>query len=199
MPELAQTDAPTSFQVPQIMDWTILPASVTAAAWTDAETRALLISDPTALLRERIAAWPDDKTFCVAADSAEVKYLVLPALKRELRFCSRDEIAKILAREMGDDDSLTDWLPADVIADAFVDPEFKAELVRAPEAVLESRGYRLPTRRIVVLENSELTYHLVLPENPSRQADLDVSALESSLRDRYGDSTTKCCASGTCD
>lgn len=199
MPEVAQSDAVTRFEIPLIMDWTILPASVTAAAWTDPEVRALLLSDPTTLLRERIARLPTDKTFCVAANSVEVTYFVLPARKRGLKRKSRDELLAILTRETGNDDSLEHWLPADVMADALVDPDFKAKLVRDPSAVLRERGYQPPRRKSVVLENSESTYHLVLPENPSRQEDLDFAALDSMLREKYGAGTTKCCASGTCD
>jgi hypothetical protein len=181
------------------MDWTILPASVTAAAWTDPEIRALLLSDPTTLLNERIAGWPDDRSFCVVADSAEVKYFVLPTRKQELASHSRDSLLEILVREMGEDDTLEDWLPSDVIADALADRVFKTELIRDPAAILRERGYKTPQRTIIVLENSEFTYHLVLPENPSRQGDLDSSSLEGQLRERYGVNTTKCCASGTCD
>lgn len=199
MPEVAQTESETRFEVPEIMDWTIMPASVTAAAWTDPEIRALLLSDPTTLLRERISAWPADKTFCVAADSAEVKYFVLPARKQVLGQRSREELISILQRETGNDGTLADWLPVDVIIDAFIDSAFKAELIRSPREVLRERGYDPPSRQIVVLENSEFTYHLVLPENPSRQEDLDVASLEAMLRDQYGVNTTKCCASGTCD
>lgn len=199
MPELAQSQALTRFEIPQIMDWTILPASVTAAAWTDPEIRALLLSDATTLLNERIAGWPNDRSFCVVADSAEVKYFVLPALKQDLASHSRDSLLEILAREMGEDDTLEDWLPADVVADALTDRSFKSELIRDPVAVLRERGYKPPARTIIVLENSEFTYHLVLSENPSRQRDLDSSSLEAQLRERYGVNSTKCCASGTCD
>jgi hypothetical protein len=199
MPELAQSDTKVRFESPEIMDWTILPASVTASAWTDPEVRALLLSDATTLLRERISRWPKDKTFCVAVDSAEVKFFPLPARKKHLAGHSRDALMAVLSRETADDDSLEHWLPSDVIADAMSDEDFKAELVSAPGQVLRSRGYAPPSRQIIVLENSESTYHLVLPENPSRQTDLDLSALEASLIEKFGMNTTKCCASGTCD
>jgi len=199
MPELIQSDAPTRFEIPQLMDWSILPASVTAAAWTDPEIRALLLSDPTTLLQERIPRWPADKTFCVVADSAETKFFVLPARKQSLDGRSRDSIVETLTRETGDDQTLEDWLPVDVIADALLDRAFRAELIHDPARVLHDRGYKPPNRKIIVLENSEFTYHLVLPEHPSRQQDLDVSSLEANLRERYGTNTTKCCASGTCD
>jgi hypothetical protein len=199
MPELAQSETEIRFEVPEIMDWTILPASVTASAWTDPEVRALLLSDATTLLRERVSRWPSDKTFCVAVDSAEVKFFPLPARKSRTAAYSREALREILTRETGDDDSLEHWLPSDVIADALSDDEFKRELIGNPGEVLRSRGYSPPARQIVVLENSESTYHLVLPENPSRQEDLDHSALEATLVAKFGVETTKCCASGTCD
>jgi hypothetical protein len=198
MPELTQSELKTRFEVPEVMDWTILPASVTAAAWTDAEVRALLLSDPTTLLRERVSRWPNDKTFCVAVDSAEVKFFALPALKKHLASLSRDALLEILHREMEDDTTLEYWLPSDVIADALSDQQFKAELIRDPANVLKKRGYSPPARQIIVLENSESTYHLVLTENPSRQSDLDLRSLEESLVEKYGVNTTRCCASGTC-
>lgn len=198
MPELAQSKTETRFEVPEIMDWTILPASVTAAAWTDPEVRALLLTEPTSLLRERISRWPDDKTFCVAVDSAEVKFFALPARKKHLAQLSRESLLEILARETEKDDSLEHWLPSDVIADALSDDEFKSELIRDPGKVLKDRGYSPPSRQIIVLENSESTYHLVLTENPSRQDELDLKDLEATLIEKYGVETTKCCASGTC-
>ncbi len=198
MPELAQSETETRFEVPEIMDWTILPASVTAAAWTDPEVRALLLTDPTSLLRERISRWPDNKTFCVAVDSAEIKFFALPARKKHLAQLSRESLLEILSREMHDDDSLECWLPSDVIADSLSDDDFKAELIRNPGKVLESRGYSPPARQIVVLENSEFTYHLVLTESPSRQDELDLKSLEATLIEKYGVNTTRCCASGTC-
>jgi hypothetical protein len=116
MPELAQSESKIRFEVPEIMDWTILPASVTAAAWTDPEVRALLLDDPTTLLRERISNWPKDKSFCVAVDSAEVKFFVLPALKPHLQSQPREMLKEILSRETEDDNSLEHWLPGDLIA-----------------------------------------------------------------------------------
>lgn len=198
MPELAKSELKTRFEVPEVMDWTILPAGVTAAAWTDPEVRALLLSDPTTLLRERVTRWPDDKTFCVAVDSAEVKFFALPARKKHLTSLSREALLEILHREMEGDTTLEHWLPSDVIADALSDQKFKDELIRDPANVLKERGYSPPARQIIVLENSESTYHLVLTENPSRQSDLDLRSLEESLVEKYGVNTTKCCASGTC-
>lgn len=198
MPELAQSKSKIGFEVPEVMDWTILPASVTAAAWTDPEVRALLLDDPTSLLRERISRWPHDKTFCVAVDSAEVKFFALPARKKHLGQMSKDDLLEILARETDNDDSLENWLPSDVIADALTDDEFRSELIQNPGKVLKDRGYSPPARQIIVLENSESTYHLVLTENPSRQDELDLKSLEASLIEKFGVETTKCCASGTC-
>jgi hypothetical protein len=134
----------------------------------------------------------------VAVDSAEVKFFALPVRKRHLANLSRDALLGILRREMEDNTTLEHWLPGDVIADALSDQKFKDELIRDPANVLKERGYSPPARQIIVLENSESTYHLVLTESPSRQSDLDLRSLEESLVEKYGVNTTKCCASGTC-
>jgi hypothetical protein len=180
------------------MDWTILPASITAQAWTDPEFRAELIADPTAVLRQRINRWPRDKTFSLQADSELKRFFVLPVRKRAFEDLSHAGLYALLRHELGEDDSFEFHLPPATIAAALADDALKNDLLRDGAATLQSLGYEPPAPRVVVLDNSPRAYHLVLPRNPSRVEDLDFDELYASLRERFGVSTTKCCASGTC-
>ena len=189
----------TVFEVPSIVDWTLLPASCVALAWTDESFRSRLIENPTRVLQERVARWPRDKTFVVVEDTPRVRHFVLPARKRSLDGSSRSDVLETLMTELGDDRTLEFHLPAEAIANAFFDPAFKDELFRNPVGVLRSLGLEPPAEDVVVLENSEYTYHLVLPTNPAHPEDLSFEALDAILREKFGQGTTKCCASGTCD
>jgi hypothetical protein len=198
MPSLASQPVQTGFQIPDVMDWTILPASITAQAWTDPEFRGELLADPTATLRQRIKRWPRDKTFSLDADSELKRFFVLPVRKRAFEGLSRAGLYALLRHELGDDDSFEFHLPPAVIAAALADDALKNDLLRDGAATLQSLGYEPRAPLIVVLENSPSHYHLVLPCNPSRVEDLDFDALHASLRERFGANTTRCCASGTC-
>lgn len=171
---------------PAIMDWTVLPAGVIAQAWTDADFRARLLKDPTRVLHERLPRRAEGKTFVVCEDADQVKYYALPQLAPELVDAGRDELMALLDHEMGDHNEADDeWLPKPVIADALLDPGFRARLLADAAGVLRERGYTLPAERVVVLENTRSTFHLVLPRSPSAQDELDFDALERTLQERF--------------
>ncbi|MCC2667964.1 MAG: nitrile hydratase [Armatimonadetes bacterium] len=68
-----------------------------------------------------------------------------------------------------------------VVARAWSDPGFRAELLTHPDEVLERAGIHCPDgARFVVVENSADRVHLVLPAVPSEEAELaeaDASAV----------------------
>src|SRR5207244_13335379 len=70
----------TASQVHQteVMNWTILPATVTARAWTDKAFRLELLSDPTPLLRQSFKSCPLDTDFRVVENRGSTRHLVLP-------------------------------------------------------------------------------------------------------------------------
>lgn len=56
---------------------------------------------------------------------------------------------------------------AQIIAEAWADPEFKRRLLATPEDVLRERGLDVPPGvRVVMLENTVETRHVVLPHRP---------------------------------
>ncbi len=57
---------------------------------------------------------------------------------------------------------------AKVIAKAWRDPAFKAELIANPAAALKAEGIDVPAgMTVTVLENTDKLFHLVLPPVPS--------------------------------
>jgi hypothetical protein len=55
-----------------------------------------------------------------------------------------------------------------IIAKAWRDPAFKAELIANPAAALKSEGIDVPAGvTVTVLENTDKQFHLVLPPVPS--------------------------------
>jgi hypothetical protein len=194
-----QRQVAAGFQVPDIVDWTILPASIIAAAWTDPGFRDELLREPTRVLRERISRWPNDKTFVVSVDMDTVRHFPLPARKAALRDLSPGSVLALLRHELGDDDSFEFQLPPRVIAAAWFEDEIRAALFADGAAALRELGYEPPARQVVVLENTYYTYHLALPVCPSATDELDFEQLRAELIQRFGQPSTKCCASGTCD
>ena len=57
---------------------------------------------------------------------------------------------------------------AKIIAKAWRDPAFKAELIANPAAALKAEGIDVPAgMAVTVLENTDKHFHLVLPSVPS--------------------------------
>jgi hypothetical protein len=55
-----------------------------------------------------------------------------------------------------------------IIAKAWRDPAFKAELIANPAAVLKAEGVDVPAgMTVTVVENTDRQFHLVLPPVPS--------------------------------
>ena len=55
-----------------------------------------------------------------------------------------------------------------IIAKAWRDPAFKAELIANPAAALKAEGINVPTgMAVTVVENTDKQFHLVLPPVPS--------------------------------
>jgi len=68
---------------------------------------------------------------------------------------------------------------AKIIAKAWRDPAFKAQLMANPAATLEAEGINVPAGvTVTVVENTGKHFHLVLPPKPSRKlSDSDESAM----------------------
>ena len=67
---------------------------------------------------------------------------------------------------MPENDTAPDF--AKIIAKAWRDPAFKAELIANPAAALKAEGIDMPAgMAVTVLENTDKQFHLVLPPVPS--------------------------------
>ena len=178
------------------MDWTILPASVTARAWLDEGYKKQLLEDPQPFLAAASRRWPTDREFKVVADDRHTHFLVLPANKAN--GLSPEGVLRLLEKETRGDRTLEFFVPATVTARAFFDASYKAKLLRDPAAALRALGVTPPDKTVVVVENSIVRHYLVLRENPLRHEDLSFEALRSRLIEIYGAASSQCCASGTC-
>ena len=184
------------FQENKITGWTILPSKVIAKAWTSETFKKELIKNPAPLLQSISKRWPKDRTTVVLEDRADLKHFVLP---NEQNTKGMNDLLETIKSETDNDDSLEWSLPAEVIYKTFTDRNYKLKLVAEPKKVLEAEGYNLPESRILVLENSETTYHGVLPKNPINLEGLDFNSLNNKIKERFmAGKTGQCCASGTC-
>ncbi len=69
---------------------------------------------------------------------------------------------------------------AQVIARAWSDPDFKAQLLTDPRTVLASYGVDLPAGlNLKIVENTADTMHIVLPATPSQAGDLSDADLHN--------------------
>ena len=68
----------------------------------------------------------------------------------------------------------SDTTYAKVIAKAWRDPAFKAELIANPAAALKAEGIDVPAgMAVTVLENTDKQFHLVLPPEPTDELSED--------------------------
>jgi len=64
--------------------------------------------------------------------------------------------------------SVTDTAFAKIVAKAWRDPVFKAELIANPAAALKAEGIDVPAgMTVTVVENTDKQFHLVLPPVPT--------------------------------
>ncbi len=68
-----------------------------ARAWSDAEFKAKLLSDPHAALAEAGVDLPDGLNVKVLEDSADTQHLVLPAVPKNAGELSIDELQEVAA------------------------------------------------------------------------------------------------------
>ena len=69
---------------------------------------------------------------------------------------------------------------AQIIARAWSDPDFKAQLLNDPKSVLVGYGIDLPEGlNLKIVENTADTIHMVLPATPSQAGDLSDADLQN--------------------
>lgn len=191
-----------ALELPVIMDYTVLPSSVTARAWLDDGYRETLLSDADSVLRAtsmKNLPWPEHISFQVHADSESVQHFPLPVFKAYFQALSETELLARLRHETLCETALAFFLPVDVIWSAWTDSSYRALLIQNANVALEQKGFRSP-KRIVVHENTAERYHLALKEAPYDIGSLSVTEARAryvAMMERAASS--QCCASGTCD
>lgn len=186
---------------PEITDWTILPAAVTALAWTNKTYKEELLRNPNYALKKR---FPNNINFKVYEDHDNIKYLNLPVKKSKHVDWKKEYFLEKLMAETRNDETFEFHLPPKVIAEALYNNSFKYKLLNNANEAIEILGFKQGNAELRVIENNESNYNLVLMQNPLHQERLDFDVLLERLRQTMGGNfadtgTTKCCASGTCD
>ena len=77
---------------------------------------------------------------------------------------------------------------AKIIAKAWRDPVFKAELIANPAAALKAEGINVPAgMTVTVVENTDKQFHLVLPPKPNDElSEEDLDAVAGGRTYRFG-------------
>ena len=86
-------------------------------------------------------------------------------------------------------------IAADVFARTMTDPEFKAQFIADPAAVLSAAGVEVPEGlTIKVVENSSTTFHVVLPDPEAVSDELLAAASGGSTASTAGTASTFSCS-----
>ena len=86
-------------------------------------------------------------------------------------------------------------IAADVFARAMTDPEFKAQFIADPAAVLSAAGVEVPEGlTIKVVENSSTTFHVVLPDPEAVSDELLAAASGGSTSSTASTAGTAACS-----
>lgn len=185
--------------LPTAMDWTMLPAGITAKAWVDSVYKAHVLANPNDVLRNTVARWPWTINTIIHEDTGSTRNLPLPFYKTVLGAMSDTELMTLLNDEIGGDETLEYVLPAPVIWKAMLDPTYRTNLLTNATSTLAGDGYAVGNSSFVVHANTATDYHVTLPGNPLNQSQLTMTDYVKRLYDKfYNGPTTKCCASGTC-
>ena len=86
-------------------------------------------------------------------------------------------------------------IAADVYARTMTDPEFKAQFIADPAAVLTAAGVEVPEGlTIKVVENSSTTFHVVLPDPEAVSDELLAAASGGSTAGSAGSASSFACS-----
>ena len=86
-------------------------------------------------------------------------------------------------------------IAADVFARTMTDPEFKAQFIADPAAVLTAAGVEVPEGlTIKVVENSSTTFHVVLPDPEAVSDELLAAASGGSTAGTASSAGTAACS-----
>ena len=150
---------------PVFMGWTLIPVDLVVRAWTDVQFKHEFLKWPTQTLQENGVPLPSEVFFCVVENTDNSHYLVLPNRPYHTFNWDRQKVEEVLRKETGNDNSLEYWLPVKAMVEAFFNPDFKKRLILDANSALREMGYETSGSHYTVLENTESTFHLILPAN----------------------------------
>jgi hypothetical protein len=130
---------------PLIMAWTVMPFKIVAKAWTDSTYKtALTGGSANDTLRASVWQLPWTNNYIIREDTNTDRYLPLPHFPSSLSAWTQEEVTDLLINETFGDDKLIYFLPARIIAKAFFDSQFKANLIADPNTYLANMGATIP-------------------------------------------------------
>ena len=130
----------SALTIPTIYDWTILPRTIAARAWTDATFKAALLANPNMILSKNINRWPSGISFTILEDQESTRHLILPHKKAQFASWTREQLMDTAMYESEADMSLCDVIPAVVLIEAWFNPTFKSSLLSNANSALSSLG-----------------------------------------------------------
>lgn len=150
---------------PIFMGWTLIPVDLVVRAWTDTQFKREFLRWPTQTLQDTGVALPLEVNFCVVENTSDNHFLVLPHRPYHTYGWDRKQVEETLRKETGNDNTLEYWLPVNIMVEAFFNVDFKKRLLMDTNAALLEMGYDPGKQHFTVLENTDQTFHLILPEN----------------------------------
>lgn len=187
--------------IPTVYDWTILPRTIVAGAWTDATFKAALLANPNLVLSKNINRWPSGINFTILENQGSTRHLILPHKKSQFNSWTRQQLMDTAMYESEADMSLCYVIPAVVLIESWFNSTFKSALLSNANSALSSFGINTGGFSYQVTENTSTNYHLILPKSPIGTVQISFDSLVFSTDDGnpIPAGTTRCCATGTCD
>ena len=148
------TDQITSLE-PNILKYSLIPDEQLLSLWSDDSYKDRILKSPNLLF--------SDKKDYVVLDFFDngVKNYVVPYLDISYEF---ETLEQILIQEIPSVSS--EQLPADVLATALTDENFKKELIKKPKEILSRFGYNTDKYKIKILSDTAQIKHIILPKSP---------------------------------
>ncbi len=167
------------------MQWTIMPAEIMARVWKNYAFKKQFCKNPVHVLEQYDIEIDDDVSFCIVENTPDTTYLVLPYRSHATYKWGRKKVISTLKEETGEDNSLDYWLPVPIMAEAYLNPDFKRKLLLDASAALNEMGYDVGNHKYVVLENTHNLFHLSIPLPKWDPSELSVDELESLVIDDF--------------
>ncbi len=179
-----------------LIKYSMLPSKVVVNAMTDEQYNDSLVNSPNEVLNEYLTSGIR-VDFITHKNNGSMRHFCIPYVDSVTDKSTKDILNEVM-NNMGNDYSLTYMLPPSILAKALKDNIFKKRLLENPNGVLKDHGFEVDKFTCVIHENTPEETHLFISEPSINKSSMN------SLKDKFraqalSGSTTKCCATGTCD